>query len=259
MGGLFRFDGPFFKYGTLLCDLMILSILWCVCSLPLITMGPASAALYYVTTRLISAHEGYVTKDFFKSFAGNLIQAGIAGIIFIAFGIIIFFNINHLRHSTGIWNILLVLQYVFALESIITFIYVFPIIARFKMKLFDIFKMAFFMANKHIFTTITCLALFGSVLFVCFYVYPVMSLFLLPGAYAYLTSFMIMRLFKKYVPEMDADISEDGKNILEEKHKQEKEEEMKREKEMRMAMEKEKNNSDSSLKASDSDDSNTEK
>ena len=117
------------------------------------------------------------------------------------------------------------LQYVLALEIIITSFYVFPIIARFKMKLFDIFKTAFYMANKHIFTTITCLALFCASIFICFYVYPIISLFLVPGAYAYLTSFMIMRIFKKYAPEMDSDISADGKNILEEKHRLEKEQE----------------------------------
>lgn len=230
MGGFLRLDGPFFKYGTILCDLMILSILWCVCSLPIITLGPATAALYYVTTRLISSHEGYVTKDFFKSFIQNILQAAMAGIILTVVGIVLFFNIYNLRSASGIWNIVLMLQYVLAIEFIITSIYVFPIIARFKMNIFEIFKTAFFMANRHIFTTITCLALLLTVIFIGVYVYPIISWFLIPGAYAYLTSFMIMRILKKYMPELDEDISADGKNILEEKHKLEKEAERKAQK-----------------------------
>lgn len=221
MGGFFRLDGPFFKYGTILCDLIILSILWFLGDIFIVTIGASTTALYYVTTRLISSHEGYVTKDFFKSFFSNILQGCIAGIILLVAGFIFFFNIRNLHVSSGIWQIFMVLQFVLAFELVITSMYVFPIIARFKMKLFDIFKMAFFMANRHFFTTITCVALLAAVYVIAFYVYPIISWFFLPGLYAYITSFMIMRVFKKYMPEMDSDISIDGKNILEEKHKAE--------------------------------------
>lgn len=222
MGGFFRLDGPFFKYGTILCDLIILSILWFLGDIFIVTIGASTTALYYVTTRLIASHEGYVTKDFFKSYFSNIIQGCVAGVFLTVALFVILFNIRNLHASSLIWQIVMILQFVLAFELIITSMYVFPIIARFKMKLFDIFKMAFFMANRHFFTTITCVALLAAVFVIAFYVYPIISWFFLPGLYAYLTSYMIMRVFKKYMPEMDADISLDGKNILEEKHKAEK-------------------------------------
>ena len=58
-------DSKFYKWGTLLADLIILTVLWLICSLPIITMGAATTALYYVTTRQLSNREGYVSRDFF--------------------------------------------------------------------------------------------------------------------------------------------------------------------------------------------------
>lgn len=231
--GFFRLDGPFFKYGTILCDIIILSVLWCICSLPIITLGPATAALYYVTTRIISAREGYIVKDFFKSFTSNFIQSAAAGIFLTAAGGLLAFNAVHLKGENSFWSVIKVIQVVLFLELVITSFYIFPIIARFKMKLKDIFKMAFFMANRHFFTTLTCFLLFAATIFgLVFYSLLILPfIFLIPGLFAYITSFMIMLVFKKYAPEMDSDISVDGKNILEERHRIEKEAEKKAEKE----------------------------
>lgn len=234
--GFFRLDGPFFKYGTLLCDIIILSFFWCVCSLPIITIGPATAALYYVTTKLTVSREGYVTIDFFKSFAGNFIQGLISWLIFIFIGGVLFFNIINFHPSGSVESIISIIQFVLLFELAITLIYVFPLIARFKMSIKDIFKSAFFMANRHFFTTITCFLLLAAVLYGVFiFGYMILPfLFIIPGTFAYLTSFMIMRVFKKYMPEMDTDISVDGRNAFEEKHRAEKEAEKLAEKERTM-------------------------
>ena len=68
MGKFFGIDGPFFKYGTLIADIIIISFLWIICSIPLITSGISTAAAFYIATKLVSGTEGYTTKEFFKGF-----------------------------------------------------------------------------------------------------------------------------------------------------------------------------------------------
>ena len=64
----FGLDSKFYKFGTLIGDLIILTLLWTICCLPIVTIGASTTALYYVTTRQLSDREGYVSKGFFQEF-----------------------------------------------------------------------------------------------------------------------------------------------------------------------------------------------
>jgi len=76
--------------------------------------------------------------------------------------------------------------------------------ARFDMSVRQIIKSCFYMANRHLLTSITC-ALLLLAAFLTFDLMPPLAIFLAPGAYAMLSSYMIMKIFKKYRPEMDKD------------------------------------------------------
>lgn len=52
MGRLFSYDAPVSRFLNRLGDLMILSLLWIGLSLPVVTMGAATAALYSAAARL---------------------------------------------------------------------------------------------------------------------------------------------------------------------------------------------------------------
>lgn len=195
-------DSLFFKYGTILCDLIILTIIWAIISLPIITIGPATSALYYVTTRQLSDREGYVTRDFFRSFKENFITGAILTVIFAFFTIILFINIT-ISYGTIFFYISIVIAY----EVIITAMYAFPILARFDLNAMGVLRNAFFMANKHIFTTLSCFALIFIMYFIC-RMLPFLFIVCI-GLYCFITSIFFMIIFRKYVPEMDKDTDEE--------------------------------------------------
>ncbi|MBR1444986.1 MAG: YesL family protein [Firmicutes bacterium] len=209
MGGFFRIDGPFFKYGTLLADLIILTVMWMLFSLPIITMGASTAALYYVTTKQVSEIEGYVTKDFIKAFKDNLKQGTVTILIIFLVYFIVFFNITHLNVMGGYSPVITLITFILFYETTVTAIYAFPMMARFKMSLKEIYTISFSMANRHVFTSITGFALMLAILYVSVF-YQQILIFLTPGLYAYITSLMIVRIFKKYKSDFDAPLSEYG-------------------------------------------------
>ena len=55
-------------------DMVVLSVLWCLCSLPLLTLGASSAALYHTAVKVIRQNRGYAFADFRDSFKGSLRQ-----------------------------------------------------------------------------------------------------------------------------------------------------------------------------------------
>lgn len=208
MKGIFRLDGPFFKYGTILADVIILTVLWFVCSLPLITVGVATTALFYVATKQTTEREGYVTSNFFRSFKENFFQGLLVTVILAVVGFIIFESIRFSELVTDGREIILTLDYIAAFEVLIVTLYIFPLMSRFDMKTTELFRAAFFLANRHMVTTITCFALFAAVILLCRFINPVFFVASI-GLYAYISSFMLMKVFRKYCPDIDVDEPED--------------------------------------------------
>ncbi len=200
MKGLLSLDNKFFKFLSFVGDLVILTLLWTVCSIPLFTIGAATTGMYYVLTRRLSDREGYIGKDFFKSFRQNFVQATLLTLIVMVMAYLVYFNIMNLQaHS-----VLFPIQFVLCYELIITIIYIFPILSRFEMGTFQIIKTAVFMANRHLFTTFTCIVLFIALIAICFY--NMLLITVCAGVYGWLTSMMFMKLFRKYLPMMDVDM-----------------------------------------------------
>lgn len=208
MGKWLGLDSKFYKYGTLLGDLIILTILWLICSIPIITIGASTTALYYVTTRQLSNREGYVSRDFFKSFKQNFFEATAMTLILGVIAVVLFININLFVPETTINIIIYFVQYVILYELLIFTIYVFPVLSRFDLKLGALIKTSIFMANRHLLTTITCAILFVAIVMIV--IKCGVLIILCAGAYAILTSLMFMKLFRKYVPDMDKDKPEDN-------------------------------------------------
>lgn len=86
MGKLFSYDNPVWRFMGRVADVFVLSMLWALCSLPVITMGASNSALYYVTLKMARGHEGYLIKSYMKAFRDNFRQATILWILMLAAG-----------------------------------------------------------------------------------------------------------------------------------------------------------------------------
>jgi len=212
MGGIFNLDGPFYRFGSVLWDIMALSLLWILFSLPVFTIGASTTALYYVMTKRVSKKEGYITRDFWRSFICNFKQStliwllGAAGVLLIVFNIrLIFDNPESLALPPKLLMIMLPMQILLLIEFVLFGLYVFPIIARFDIRGKTLFKTAMLMAHKHLPSSVMLLLMFFTL---ASFVYVSPNLFLIvffPGIYAYAAAFFFVRIFRKYRPDMDKD------------------------------------------------------
>lgn len=77
MKHIFSLDGKLFLFLNRLADLLLLNILWLITSIPLLTIGASTTALYYVTLKCVRNEENYIVRSFFRSFRQNFRQATI--------------------------------------------------------------------------------------------------------------------------------------------------------------------------------------
>ena len=94
MKEIFGFEGGFTAACSRIFDLMILGFLWILCSLPIITIGASSAALYYATVKSVKNRNGYAVQEFFRSFRQNLVPGMVLWLIILAVSVILRLNIG---------------------------------------------------------------------------------------------------------------------------------------------------------------------
>lgn len=77
----------FYNIGEILGDIMIASILWLLCCLPVVTIIPSTSALYYVCRNYRESGLS-VTKLFFKAFRKSFKQGAFLSLIYVLYAFI---------------------------------------------------------------------------------------------------------------------------------------------------------------------------
>ena len=75
MFGLFKYDGFVVQICNKITDCICISLLWLVTSIPIITIGAATTALYYAVNNSIRYDRGGIWRSYWRSFRGNFKQA----------------------------------------------------------------------------------------------------------------------------------------------------------------------------------------
>lgn len=152
MSKLFRMDSPLMRFLTKIADLMVLNILFCITSIPLITIGASWTALYSVTLKMVRDEEGSVSRSYFRSFRQNFRQATLLwlGVLVVLALLVLDIRVlNGMAEGTAP-GLLRVGVEILALLGIMVLQYLFPSLARFEASLADTLKNACMMALAHL-------------------------------------------------------------------------------------------------------------
>ena len=137
-------DNRIIRILTTLCDFLILNILWLVCSVPVITAGASTTALYSVMFKIIKKEEGYIIKSFLKAFRQKFKKSTIIWLLLIGTGCIVGYDwyiaVTYIKLNRQIINILVAGIIIFLLWG---WIFVFPLIACFENTIKNMIKNAF--------------------------------------------------------------------------------------------------------------------
>ncbi len=205
---LFDQDNIFNTVMTRIFDLMLLSILWLLCSLPIITIGASTTALFYMTMKMVRNEEGAIVKGFFKTFCENFRQSIPLTIVFIAFVIVLVADFHILGSSqNGMDNILYGGCIALLIGGGAVFSYVFPLAAKFENSAKNTIINAAKIAVTHLIQTILLLVLNGAV-FIWFFLSPEtfslifwIWIFVGTGVIAYIDSLLLVRIFDEFIPD----------------------------------------------------------
>lgn len=160
MDKLFGPDSPVVQFLWKLADLVALNLLWLVCCIPVITIGPSTAAMYCVARDIAKGEWPAILKTFFRAFRENFRQALLVFLILLIpiclVAVYLFLTLSGaLDHS--VWMKMLCCLAALIIGFVWT--YVFPLMAQFDNSLGNTLKNAVLLPLANPFLAVLCTAL----------------------------------------------------------------------------------------------------
>lgn len=197
---IFNPDNGFFRVTGKLVDLVILSAFWLFCSLPVVTVGPATAALYHTVVNCIRGDERDSWMLFFRTFKSNLKVGVLTTLVLIPLALLLSVPHALLYQMAGADKAGYVLYHayrVFLLLPAGALCYVFPVLSRFTFGVGGLLSTCGKLAVAHLPHTVWMALLLFAVLAACSGILPLAVV--LPAVLAWAHSFSLERIFKPYV------------------------------------------------------------
>ncbi len=208
MGKLFNVEGPAARGLGKISDLILFSLLWLLCSLPVITVGASTAALYRMMFNLKEDRDTKLVL-FFKAFRENFKQGTLLWLTVLA-GWAVILGLLLLAFTAATEGIHMVLLAVLAFVFVVctaSSVYLFPLVAYFENTTLGTVKNAVAMGLGHLTRSIpacalTMLPVIALMLSPALFVRLLfLWLALAPGAIAYGVVCILRPVLISYIPD----------------------------------------------------------
>lgn len=197
----FSMDNPVFNFISRIGDMMMLSLMWFLTSLPIITIGASTTALFDGCIRIIRSRDSSIVNRYFKAFKSNFKQSTIIFLIMAVIGGVLAADLYFWAHSeapmAAFMNYFSIgLTVIFAA----TLLFVFPVQAVFDNPVKVTLRNAFLMALKHWYITIGLLAGAASLGYICYLIPAAAYIFFIigTGVFGMIYSLQFVNIFKQY-------------------------------------------------------------
>lgn len=177
----FSVDGALYKFLTRLWDMIKLNFMWLLFSLPIVTVGAATVAAYTVTLKMVDEQEGYVARQFVKAFKENWRQGIPMGLLALVCSYAVYLDFELQRVTEGDSTMFLIFGIIAAFVFGMSFIYAFPLSARYENTLIGTLKNSVNIATRYFLRTLLLAAVLAVEVIIFIFNYTTMLIGVLIG------------------------------------------------------------------------------
>lgn len=223
MKSLFSYESPVAQVLFKFCCACSLNLLWLICSLPIVTVGASTTALYSVTIKLIrDAESTSIVRQFFDSFRANFKQATQLWLLLLGVGVFLgldAYTLFHLRQTTTgapaiLWTVFFAVILAAILLYSIVMAYIFPMLAYFNNSNRAMLLNSFLVGIHYLFCTIVVLAIHVAMFYVIVNLFTPLLLFA-EGLCALASSYFLSTVFYAVSGEKKRSLDEEDAEWLE--------------------------------------------
>ena len=208
MLGFFNEDNFLYIFLMKVWDIVLMNLLFILCCIPIVTIGPALTAMYTCTLKMVKGNHLGTLKTFFRAFKQNFKQSFAIWMGTLVVSFILWTNYNFLKIQGGsVAEMLFYVTLVFAVILFAYSIYIYPVIAAFEGTVKMQLRNAFIFFMRKFGKTILMTLIWGFAFFITFWdtqlqpLYVFCWFFFLFSTLAYVCSHWLYKMFKPYLPE----------------------------------------------------------
>lgn len=214
LDSIFHPDNAFSSIVGRILDLIVLSLLFTLCCLPVATAGPACSALYYAVVKNIRRQRSYCVREYFREFRTSLKKGILIHLILLGLAVLFFcadmpLMLSFFEKGTvdHIFFGLLFLCKLLILLGLGCWIY--PLLSRYEQGILNCFSWALHLLLRHFPRTLFCILLMLASAFLI-WLEP-LFVCILPSTTALLASFFIEPVLRTICgKEEDSDPEKDA-------------------------------------------------
>lgn len=200
----FNIESPFFQFMNTLATFIGLNVLFLILCLPIITIGPALKALYTVTMQEARKDHKAIFSTFFRAFKENFFASAGTFLLYLGLALVFLFNTFFWGGQGSIIGTIFLIVFILALIVLaLSFLYIFPLMARFENGLRQTVKNSIFIPLLHSKETLGIVAIQIATLTLCVFV-PQMKIFMILLGFSFIAlcnSYLFIRVFSCYEEE----------------------------------------------------------
>ena len=181
--------------------IMFLNLLWVLFSLPMVTIGASTTALYSVLIKMRNGKEGKLFLDFWDAFRKNFRQATVIWLIIALAAAVFTTDIVYFVNMGDLTGTIFAMVFL-GLDVILLYmsLYVFPMQAVFDNSIATTLKSALLLSSRHFGWTAVLLALAVLTAIAVILYWPLTGWFIF-GLAAFINTGIFHRIFRRYYPE----------------------------------------------------------
>ena len=201
MGNMFDPDGKLMDLLWKPIHIMFLNLLWVLFSLPIVTIGASTTALYSVLIKMRNGREGKILRDFWTAFRQNFRQATILWLLIVLAAFVFTTDVVFFLNMGGSFGTFSAMLFV-GLDVLLLLVslYVFPMQAVFDNPIGRTVKSALLLLSRHLGWTVVLLALAILTAVAVILYWPLIGWFVF-GLAAFINAWIFDKIFRRYYPK----------------------------------------------------------
>lgn len=219
MDKFFNADSGVMRALSKVFDIGMLTLIYLVFCIPVVTVGAATTSLYYVSAKVLRHNRSYVWREFWSSFKTNFVQSTVIWIVTAVIGFLLVLNMQIVGANADTAKSGYVVGAYLAMLFVMLCIscYVYPIISRFSTKLSQILRLSLYCAFRHFLHTIVMIAILAAMVALIYLgmITNIVLIFIFaPGLAGFVYTYPMEHIMKKYMPKEEPKYTEDGEEIV---------------------------------------------
>ena len=165
-----NYDNKILSIVNVAVDMLILGIFWFVTSIPLVTIGASTTAVYYTVNKCIRNKKSYAYVEYWKAFKSNFKKSTLAFIVWLIPAAFLVADCMLMKQQLKAGTYLGMMYYFFLVLSgavLAWAFYLFSYMARFECAVKEALKKSLFMMLANLGWSILLVAVFLFILFWC--------------------------------------------------------------------------------------------